>query len=222
MKIKRLIQGSCITGAIVFLTAASARAGDITYTTNSVGTEFVGGVNSLTLDSSLGDGATLTFVPNSTSTTGLPSNLDLGDFLLVCPTCTGAQTTIFPMFTFDLVVDDTTDGATGEFIGSSTGGTVSANSSTIEIGWTTAPVNSLQLGPGASNALGGNFGFTIFDKVTNITSVVAPNSGSPEGDTTVQGQVRSSSAAPEPATFGLIGAGLLSIGFIRRRRSLRQ
>jgi hypothetical protein len=137
MKIEGLIRAVSLTGGALFMMAVSASAASIIdYTTNAPGTEFVGGINSLTLDSSLGDGATLTFIPNTTSGSGVPSNIDLGDFLLVCPTCTGAQTTMFPSFTFDLMVTDTTDNATGEFVGTSTGGTVSSNSSTITINWT--------------------------------------------------------------------------------------
>jgi hypothetical protein len=48
--------------------------------------------------------------------------------------------------------------------------------------------------------------------------IVAPNSGSPAGDTTVQGTVNSS-AIPEPATLLLLGAGLLGLGVLRRKRA---
>ncbi|MGD1072036.1 MAG: PEP-CTERM sorting domain-containing protein [Bryobacteraceae bacterium] len=216
MKIKRCIQAAGMVGAVVFMTAASVDAASIiNYTTNAAGTEFVGGVNSLTLNSSAGLAATLTFAPNTTSGTGIPSNINLGIFKLVCMTCTTNQGTTFSAFTFDLIVDDTTDGATGEFVGTSTGGTVSDNSSTLQIAWATSPVNSLQLGPGTSNSLSGNFGATEFNLIAGSTLIVAPNSGSTEGDTTVQGQV---SGVPEPATFALIGAGLLGLGFWRYGR----
>jgi len=96
--------------------AASAYASSISYTTNSPLTEFVAGINSLTLNSTAGQAGTITFEPNTSSTSGVPSNIDLGDFIMACPTCTTNQSTIFGAFTFDLLVDDTTDGATGEFV----------------------------------------------------------------------------------------------------------
>jgi hypothetical protein len=197
-------------GVAIFMMAASANAGTISYTTNSAGTEFVLGINSLTLDSISGQSGTLTFEPNGNSASGVPSNIDLGDFIMACPTCTTNQSTIFGAFTFDLIVDDTTNGATGEFVGTSTGGTVSINSSTVEINWQ-APY---QLGPGGNAAMTGNFGTTYFDIVTATSLIVAPNSGSNPGDTTIQAQVN---ATPEPATLIMTGGALLGLGLFRRR-----
>jgi hypothetical protein len=194
------------------LAASGASASTvISYTTNATGTEFVGGVNSDVLNSNGGAAATLTFTPNSNSNTGVPSNVDLGDFLLVCTTCTTAQTTTFGSFIFDLIVTDSTDGATGEFIGTSTGGTVSSNSGTIQVNWQ----SPLTIGPGATGAMTGNFGNTHFDMIAPITLVPAPDSGTPQGDVTIQGQV--GSVVPEPATFGLIGGALVGLGLIRRK-----
>jgi hypothetical protein len=210
---KCLIQNASIAGVAVFMMAASASAAGISYTTNSAGTLFATGnigINNLTLDSSGGQASTLVFTPNASSASGFPSNIDLGDFLLTCTTCTTAQTTIYSGFTFDLVVFDTTDNATGEFEGTSSGGTVSSNSSTIDIDW-----SPLSLGPGTSNALTGSFKNTQFT-TTIFTGIVAPNSGTPPGDTSVQGTV---SSAPEPATFGLIGCGLLGFGLLRRKKN---
>ena len=195
------------------LMAANASAGTITYTTNSPGTEFVAGnigINSLTLDSSSGQDATLLFTPNAESVTGFPSNINYGDFFLSCATCTLTQNTVFGAFTFDLVIVDATDGAIGEFVGSSGGGTVSSNTSTINVSWV-----PLQLGPGTLNATSGSFGATIFGN-SGITEIVAPNSGDP-GNTTVQGQIDS---APEPATLAMFGGGLLAIGVLGRKKLL--
>ncbi len=225
---KKLIRIASI-GAAVVLLASSAGANTISYTTNDAQTQYITGGIGLTLNSSSGTGgatATLVFVPNTTSNSGVPSNIDLGDFLLTCTGCTtqaiGTGSATFGAFTFDLNVDDTTDNATGDFIGTSTGGSIFSDTSTIEVNWTTSPVNSLEIGPGTSNASSGNFGNTEFDKVTSITSIVAPNSGTPPGDTTVQGQVNSS-VLPEPATFSMMGGALLllGIGAFRRRRSIR-
>jgi hypothetical protein len=214
MKINAFFQNILLSGVAVLTMLGSARASNIiSYTTNAAGTEFVGGVNSDVLKSISGQIATLTFTPNTSSDTGVPSGIDLGDFLLVCATCTTNQDTIFGAFTFDLIVTDTTDGATGEFIGTSTGGTVSSNSSTIQVDWTAPP--GLQLGPGTSYALSGSFGLTDFDIISPVTLIVAPNSGNPPGDTRVQGQVNS---APEPTTFVLTAGALLGFGMIRRRK----
>jgi hypothetical protein len=244
MQIKRLIKAVPIAGLAVSMMAASAYAGSITtynspiiyYTTNAQGgtpTEFVAGVNSLTLDASSFSGtataATLTFVPNTGSGTGTPSNIDLGDFLLTCTGCstssgTPQATATFSAFTFDLVVSEcttsacTNTAATGEFVGTSSGGTVYSDTSPISVSWSTTPNSDLDLGPGTNNALNGNFGPVSFD-ITGVTLIVGPNSGTPPGDTTVQAQIQSST--PEPGTTFLLGGGLLALGFLSRRKLSR-
>jgi hypothetical protein len=215
IKLCRFIQLASITAVAVFMMATSANAGTISYTTNSAGTQFVVGGSGLVVHSTSGQAGTITFTPNTTSNTGVPSNIDLGDFIMACSTCSTSQTTIFGSFTFDLVVDDTTDGATGEFVGTSAGGTVSSNSSTVQINWQ----SPLVIGPGTTNTLSGNFGQTWFDVVSPTSLIVAPNSGTPPGDTTIQGQVNS---VPEPATFGMIGGALIGLGLLRRKNFLRR
>jgi hypothetical protein len=218
MKIKRLIRGTSLIGVGVMLIAARAHAGVIiSFSTSAVGSEFVGGINSDILNSISGKPATLTFTPDVSADSGIPSGIDLGDFLLVCSTCTTTQDTIFGSFTFDLIVTDTTDNATGEFVATSSGGTVSSNSSTIQIDWMTP--FGLQVGPGTSNVVSGNFHLTDFDIVSPITLVVAPNSGTPPGDTRIQGQIN---ATPEPPTFVLIGSALLCLGMIPRKKPGRR
>jgi len=118
---------------------------------------------------------------------------------------------VFNPFTFDLLVTDVTDGATGKFVGTSTGGSIFSDVSAIAVNW--AP---LQLGPGAKNALTGDFGSTIFT-TTIFTAIVAPNSGAVPGQSTVQGNV-AFTPVPEPATLAMIGGALLSLGFLRTRR----
>lgn len=207
MKTHRMIQA----GVACLALAASSLAATLTFSTNTAGTGFGG--SSLTLNNSAGAAATLTFIPNGAITTGVPSQVNFGNFTLVCPACTTQALnagSVLPAFTFDLVIADTTNGATGRFVGTSTGGSVFSDVSQITINW--AP---LQLGPDANNALTGSFGTAIFS-TTVFTGIVAPNSGAVPGQTTVEGAV-ALQAAPEPSSLGLFGGALLVLGLLWRR-----
>ncbi len=220
MKIGSIIQVASI-GAAIFLTAGSAAATSISFNTNTVGTQFAshtGGTVSgsgLILSDASGDAATLTYLANVGTTVTVPTNIDFGNFILACSLCTTSVGGTFGAFTFDIIVDDTTDGATGEFIGTSTGGNFTSDSSTITINWPTVSGPPAQLGAGAYNALTGNFNTTFFT-VNTTSGIVAPNQGSNPGETTIQGTVGS---VPEPATFGLLGGALLGRGLLRRKKA---
>jgi hypothetical protein len=226
MKLGRLIQAALIVAAALLL-VATASAGTINYTTAVTGTyttEFFSGgtiVNSgLTLDSATGTGGasgTLTFTGNTTSGAGTPTEVDLGDFEIVCNSCStstaGTAGATFNAFTFDLYIYDSSDGAYGEFTGTSSGGTIYSNQTPISMAITWTPA---QLGPGTTNAASGNFGSTYFD-APSPTYLVAANSGTPNGDTTVQAYL-GSTPTPEPATMAMVGGLLIGLGALARKR----
>ena len=220
MTIRRLVQAALMAGVVLAM-AVSASAGTITYNTNSTGTGGTGfdfDATPLVLNSSSGTAATLTFTPEVSDTSGTPSGISFGHFILACPLCTtqavGTTSATFSNFTFSMIVTDVTDNATGEFTGTATGGAVYSDVSPITINW--AP---LVLGPGGVNATTGSFGPTFF--ITNTpTYIVAPNSGNAGslGRSSVQGLIDST---PEPATFSLIGGALLGLGLLGRKRLFR-
>lgn len=216
MQLARTIQSAALTGAVIFLMAAGANAATITFNTAQTGVGGTGfnGSGNLVLQSSSGVDATLAFVPDMNSINAVPGNVNFGNFTLACASCTtqaGGFGASFGAFTFDLVITDVTDGATGIFVGSAAPGSVFLDASTITLNWL-----PLQLGPGTNNATSGNFGPTSFQTVVQ-TRIVNPTSGAQIGSTTVQGSINSS-AIPEPATLSLVGGALLGFGLLRRKK----
>jgi hypothetical protein len=215
IRLRFLLKMAGIKFSVLLMLSASLCASVITYSTNVAGTGFSG--NGLVLNDASGVLATLAFIPDANITTGVPSNVNFGNFTLTCSSCStqalGAGTYFAP-FTFDLVLTDVSDGASGKFVGTSTGGLLYSDASNLTITW-----SPLQLGPATLNSLGGTFGLTEFS-TTVFTGIVAPNSGTVPGQSTVQGYV-SAASAPEPTTlFMASGALLLSLGIFSRKRHL--
>ncbi len=216
MQLASIIRSVTLSGAAVLMMAAGANAGTITFNTSQTGSGGSGfnSTGNLVLQSSSGADAILAFVPDLNSVNAVPGNVNFGNFTLACASCStqaGGFGSFFNAFTFEVVITDITDGATGVFVGTAAPGSVYLDASTLTINW-----QPLQLGPGASNATSGNFGSTYFQTVVQ-TRIVNPTSGAQIGSTTVQGSINSS-AIPEPATLSLVGGALLGFGLLRRRK----
>jgi hypothetical protein len=215
IKIGRFVQAASL-GAVVLAMAASANAAAITFNTSATGSAGTGfnSSGSLSLNQSSGTSATLGFVADPNASVGIPSGINFGNFTLVCASCTtlaGGVGATFGAFTFDMVITDVTDGATGTFVGTSAGGSVYLDQSTIVIAWAPA-----QIGTGTNHASSGNFGSTFFT-TTPFTIIVNPTSGAQIGSTTVQGALGGASGVPEPATLSLVGGALLGFALLRRQ-----
>ena len=132
------------------------------------------------------------------------TNIQLGVFQT---TFAGPDVNItIPAFTFVLHINETSpfvqSGNSTAAYSSSSGGTISLNSSNVNL--TFAPT-TLTLGQTR---------YTVF----NPTPLVSPSTGN--GFSTIQGFGVSS--VPEPSTMFLLGAGLIGVGFYARKKFLNR
>jgi hypothetical protein len=206
--ITRFVQAALIATVALFLTAGSARA-DIVLNTNAGQTDFVvpGPIFfSPSVNSSSGQAATLSFTPISDTDVPVPSPVEYGHFTLTCSGCGATGSGLgatFSQITFQLDIDDTTDGAHGTLLATTAGSVTVYTDSTIEITW--APTT--QLGPGGNHSLSGSFGSTYFT-IGSSTAIAF-------GDTALNGDV---GAVPEPATLAMVGGAIIGLAALARKR----
>jgi hypothetical protein len=190
-----------VFGLLLTALAPAVRA-DLIYQTDGPGTGFPG--SGLILTQSSGTAATLSFTGNGPTDVNPPSNINYGFFQLSCPGCTTAAGGVgawFDPFEFNLEVR--VDGTNyGSFHMQSDGGWIYLNQSTISVSWM-----PMQLGPGAAGLDQGSFGPYYFVQPT-LAGIVAPNSGTLPGVSTIQGRVGlDATAVPEPLNSGWLEAG---------------
>jgi hypothetical protein len=212
MTLRRFIEAASVAGALLLTTMTTASAATIHWSTSGPGTGF-NNTSTLFLHSSSGAAATLRFDPNVLEITSTPSNINYGNFVMTCDTCAGREEfggaggADFAAFTFNLWVNDITDGATGRFVGTAAAGKVWRDSTTIDVYFS------------AMETLTGDFGNTVFttQPMYHIIYPTAGTIGVDRGSTTINGTLDAGVDIPETSTFGLIGLGLIGLGVFRKK-----
>ncbi len=177
--------------AALLLCSASAFATPLTYSTHGVfsGPDLSGG-------NLVNGGATISFTDNPTTSVTAPTNINIGTVNVV-----GGIGT-FSGDTFMLTITQTVPTPGGSNTSSTTvAGSVTSTSNGIDL--TFSPTSfSIASNPAVQYILQSNY------------FLVAPNTNN--GQTTLQAFA---TATPEPASLGLMGASLLGLGLLVRRRA---
>jgi hypothetical protein len=190
-----------LISGIACLMAVGASAGTITYnTTGSIACNGVVGCSTITNGVSITQNSatvTLVYDPNVGTTITSPSNINYG---AIDSSATSATAVDLTGLLVTLNVNQTVPSVNnGTFGSGSVSGTLTGTSSGASITWLSP--TSIFIGPET---------YTVFTP----TVIVAPTSNA--GVTTIQGAV-ADTAAPEPTTIVLTGAGLCLLGSLRRR-----
>jgi len=184
------------------LCSASMFAASLQYSTSGLfsGPDVTGGGTGLKVGSSsvTFNGSPLTVCPPCVT---IPTTISLGQFQITSTSPTGD---VFPSSGTDsftlTVTQDLPSAGTATTSVASISGTISESSSNIIV--TFAPASF-------------NIGLVSYLLTPATYSLPAPNTGNPLGTVSVQAYA----AIPEPASLGLIGAGLLGLGVLVRRRA---
>jgi flagellin len=199
---------------LLILTSLAAFAGLASATVSyQVSANFNGNAvttsNTTATISGASDTLTLTWINNEPAGPVTPPSNTTWGSLYVTISGASADTFAFTGTSLTILLTDLATGGTvtetGTFSGTfSVAAGQSAPSSSGQISW--AP-NGPQTASGGSTVV-----FT-----TDVTDAIGLNLGLTNANSTVNGTINSS-AVPEPATFGMLGAALVGLGFFARKR----